>query len=253
LKAGAWVRRARLVMVAPDLRHPRRSQAEIPLIDLSEFGQPPLKSGQATELVGRKVATLLGPGDHKLRTDGKQRWQNSVHWSRFKLVKEGLFRNDSGHDVWELSDEGIKYAESIIASRKSDSSDQQMTMPRTFNTTSVPKLTHTKLLSAKVGKEDIRPTWNGLLLHLIRRIPKDTKADEIRRLLIVNFAPGKKEDEGYRFVPELGISVQGQDADGAWKGASHIAQKLGVPVEVEFLWRMKDGAALPGVTGRLSV
>jgi hypothetical protein len=31
-------------MVAPDLRHPRRSQAEIPLIDLSEFGQPPLSS-----------------------------------------------------------------------------------------------------------------------------------------------------------------------------------------------------------------
>jgi hypothetical protein len=30
-------------MVAPDLRHPRRSQAEIPLIDLSEFGQPPLR------------------------------------------------------------------------------------------------------------------------------------------------------------------------------------------------------------------
>jgi hypothetical protein len=29
-------------MVAPDPRHPRRSQAEIPLIDLSEFGQPPL-------------------------------------------------------------------------------------------------------------------------------------------------------------------------------------------------------------------
>jgi hypothetical protein len=42
LKAGAWVRRARLVIVAPDPRHPRRSQAENPLIDLSEFGQPPL-------------------------------------------------------------------------------------------------------------------------------------------------------------------------------------------------------------------
>src|SRR3954466_6374741 len=45
LKAGACVRRTRLVMVAPDLRHPRRSQAEIPLIDLSEFGQPPLTLG----------------------------------------------------------------------------------------------------------------------------------------------------------------------------------------------------------------
>jgi len=29
-------------MVAPDPRHPRRSQAEFPLIDLSEFGRPPL-------------------------------------------------------------------------------------------------------------------------------------------------------------------------------------------------------------------
>jgi hypothetical protein len=34
-------------MVAPDLRHPRRSQAEIPLIDLSEFGQPPLAAERA--------------------------------------------------------------------------------------------------------------------------------------------------------------------------------------------------------------
>jgi hypothetical protein len=44
LKAGLWVRRARLAIVAPDLRHSRRSQAETPLIDLSEFGQPPLPS-----------------------------------------------------------------------------------------------------------------------------------------------------------------------------------------------------------------
>jgi hypothetical protein len=32
-------------MVTPDPRHPRRSQAEIPLIDLSEFRQPPLSPG----------------------------------------------------------------------------------------------------------------------------------------------------------------------------------------------------------------
>src|SRR2546421_6685638 len=44
LKAGAWVRRIRLAIVAPDLRHSRRSQAELPLIDLSEFGRPPLLS-----------------------------------------------------------------------------------------------------------------------------------------------------------------------------------------------------------------
>src|SRR3954466_1512221 len=44
LKAGAWVRRIRLAIVAPDLRHSHRSQAELPLIDLSEFSQPPLSA-----------------------------------------------------------------------------------------------------------------------------------------------------------------------------------------------------------------
>jgi hypothetical protein len=44
LKAGLCVRRARLAIVAPDLRHSRRSQAEIPLIDLSEFARPPLSA-----------------------------------------------------------------------------------------------------------------------------------------------------------------------------------------------------------------
>jgi hypothetical protein len=42
LKAGAWLRRVRFVMVAPVRRHHRRVQAEIPLIPVFEFGQPPL-------------------------------------------------------------------------------------------------------------------------------------------------------------------------------------------------------------------
>src|SRR5664279_3807377 len=42
LKAGLCVRRTRLAIVAPDMRHSRRSQAVFPLIDLSEFARPPL-------------------------------------------------------------------------------------------------------------------------------------------------------------------------------------------------------------------
>jgi hypothetical protein len=36
-------------MLAPDPRHTRRSQAETPLIDLSEFGQPPLSAGKVSQ------------------------------------------------------------------------------------------------------------------------------------------------------------------------------------------------------------
>jgi hypothetical protein len=44
LKAGAWLRRVRFVIISPVPRHHRRVQAEIPLIPVFEFGQPPLPS-----------------------------------------------------------------------------------------------------------------------------------------------------------------------------------------------------------------
>jgi hypothetical protein len=127
--------------------------------------------------------------------------------------------------------------------------------PRQFSAASPPNLTHTKVLSIKLeGTPLPRATWNGLLFEIIRRAkPRLQNADDARRLIIVNFVPGKKDDEGYRFIPEIGVSVQGQDANAAWRGASHIAQQIGAPVEAEFVWRTKNGAEFPGVTGRLSV
>jgi hypothetical protein len=127
--------------------------------------------------------------------------------------------------------------------------------PRQFSAASPPNLTHTKVLSIKLeGTPLPHATWNGLLFEIVRRAkPRLQNADDARRLIIVNFVPGKKDDEGYRFIPEVGLSVQGQDANAAWRGASHIAQQIGLRVEAEFVWRTKNGAEFPGVTGRLSI
>jgi high-affinity nickel-transport protein len=59
-------------MVAPDLRHPRRSQAEIPLIDLSEFGQPPLTITAASVIVALFIGGIeaLGVIGDKLELEG---------------------------------------------------------------------------------------------------------------------------------------------------------------------------------------
>lgn len=69
----------------------------------------------------------------------------------------------------------------------------------------------------------------------------------------MNFVDGQKNDEGYRYLPDVGISIQGQDANGAWKAACYIAQQLGFPLTVTFVWREKEGAAFPGVTGRFTL
>ncbi|MGH7109964.1 MAG: T4SS efffector SepA family protein [Stellaceae bacterium] len=134
--------------------------------------------------------------------------------------------------------------ESIQAERRS----------RRFLAVSPPDLTHTKVLSIKIeGVFLHKPTWNGLLFELIRRAKAHLSDDDAKqRLIIVNFAHGKKEDDGYSFIPEIGLSVQGQTANAAWKGAFHIARRLSIPIEVEFLWKDKEGAAFPGMIGRLN-
>src|SRR2546423_1768205 len=67
LNAGLWLRRARLDIIAPDLRHPRRAQAEIPLTDLSEFAQPPLSPVSSRKNLWMVVNTTSAAADRSSR------------------------------------------------------------------------------------------------------------------------------------------------------------------------------------------
>jgi hypothetical protein len=59
------------------------------------------------------------------------------------------------------------------------------------------------------------------------------------------------EDEGFKYHPHLGISVQGQSASDAWKEVERLAKKWHIPVAVEFWWRQNPKAQHPGRTGIL--
>jgi hypothetical protein len=146
------------------------------------------------------------------------------------------------------------YEQKPLAHNGSSSSAQSAAQPRSFDAVSAPDLKHTKLLSAKLNGASIREVkWNQLLVEAIRLAKRHANTnDELRRLIPVNFVTGKRETDGYRFYSDIGLSVQGQEANAAWKGAYHIARQLGISIEAEFQWREKEGAAHPGVTGRLS-
>jgi len=128
---------------------------------------------------------------------------------------------------------------------------------RQFNPLSPPNLTHTKVLAVEFcGRplEHRQANWNGVLDAAIREAKACAKSpSELKQLIIIPFVEGPKTNEGFRFLSDAGVSVQGQDANGAWKGACHIAQQLSLAIAVTFVWREKEGAAFPGVTGRLAV
>lgn len=117
-------------------------------------------------------------------------------------------------------------------------------------------LTHTKILSAqfnrvRLSKADL--TWNALLHEAIRvAYAKTKKHEDLVAIIPANFVFGKKENDGYRYLPDINLSVQGQDANGAWRCAYQLSKEFGIPFEIVFMWRQKNEAAHPGVTGRFS-
>jgi hypothetical protein len=123
-----------------------------------------------------------------------------------------------------------------------------------YSLSNVPDLKHTKIISAQLdGVELENVNWNSLLIQAVWKAGiTSKKPDELKRLIIANFVIGQKEDEGYRFFPRVGISIQGQDANSAAKAAFHIAHQRGWKLNIEFLWRDKEGAARPGKMAFLS-
>jgi hypothetical protein len=118
-----------------------------------------------------------------------------------------------------------------------------------------PNLTHTKLLSAEIGGKTLaKVDWNALLVEaVVQAAKKLNDAEELATLIIVKRVVGQKEDMGYRFIDAAGVSVQGQDANGAWKATAHIAKTLHMPVKVLFMWYDNEKAANPGQTGKLTL
>lgn len=116
-----------------------------------------------------------------------------------------------------------------------------------------PSLTFTKPIKATInGKSIQNPNWASILHMMIGQVKtKGFEGERLVRELAVPAKASSYEDDGYRFFPELGISVQGQSAADAWKEVDRLAKKLRIPVTVEFVWRQNPKAQHPGRAGVL--
>lgn len=116
-----------------------------------------------------------------------------------------------------------------------------------------PSLTFTKPMKATInGKLIQNPNWASILHVMIAQVKaKGFEGEKLVRELGVPSKAASYDDDGYRYFPELGISVQGQSAADAWKEVDRLAKKWRIPVSVEFAWRQNPKAQHPGKLGIL--
>ena len=97
-----------------------------------------------------------------------------------------------------------------------------------------------------------RPRWSSILLAVIAHLKgKGFEGEKLVRELGIPARAARFEDEGFKYYPDLGVSVQGQSASDAWKEVDRLARKWRIPVTVEFWWRQNPKAQYPGRTGIL--
>lgn len=126
-----------------------------------------------------------------------------------------------------------------------------------FDPSAPPNLSFTTVRSVIVAGKKLPPKetyWNSVLLACVRVAAKNGfSPKQISELIVVNHVIGVKEGSGYKYLKEAGVSIQGQDANVAWKAAYHIAKQVNISVEVSFVWQNNPKAAFPGQTGKLSI
>jgi hypothetical protein len=118
---------------------------------------------------------------------------------------------------------------------------------------SAPGLSFTKPLAATINNKPIHsPRWSAILLRMIAQVKaKGFEGKNLASELAIPVKAKQYEEEGFKYHPDLGISVQGQSASDAWKEVDRLAKKWRIPVTVEFWWRQNPKAQYPGRTGVL--
>jgi hypothetical protein len=128
---------------------------------------------------------------------------------------------------------------------------------RTFNPAAPPDLTFTKPRSVVINGRQLPYTqayWNAVMFEVIREAGRrGTSTQDILDLITVNSQAGVRRDNGFSYLKEADLSIQGQDSNGAWRQTYLIASSLGISVDVVFRWQNSARAAMPDVVGSFHI
>ena len=175
-------------------------------------------------------------------------------------LPDDLFRKLQQHAV-PFVDTPVSVIERAIEALEAGDEEPSRPMAapgvRTFNPAAPPNLAFTTPRKISVAGNALPKSetyWNSLMFAVILEAARrGVSPEDIHELLTVNSELGKREDNGFRYLEPAGLSVQGQDANSAWRQAHTIASSIGILVEVTFVWQNNPKAAIPNAIGSFYV
>lgn len=188
---------------------------------------PVVRVNDATFVDLKSVATWLGTETPSQTID---------RLVREKMDQLGLERDDAPEEIITLK----------ASSTAHEGGDMEFR--------AAPGLSFTRILDATVGGKTFeKANWSSVLMRIITETQKRSGLDAqaLSRALQIPSKPHEYSSEGYKYQSELGISIQGQSAQDAWKEIQRLADKHRIEVEVRFQWRENEKAQYPGRIGVL--
>lgn len=178
-------------------------------------------------------------------------------------LSDALFARAQSHaiplvdDVESVINRAFDALEGSHGKEESKPSDPDSQAIRSYNPKTPPNLAFSQPVSIKVDGEDMpygQLYWNNLMFKVIgKAVVAGYTGESLRTLMVVPSVLGTKVDQGFKPVETAGISVQGQDANGAWKQTFHLADHLGLKLEVVWRWQTNEKATLPGQKGSFTI
>src|SRR5205823_6223551 len=107
-------------------------------------------------------------------------------------------------------------------------------------------LRFTRIIEGRIGFEQ-RTGWGDLVKAGLRLAQaKGVPSQELERKLSINMKSAPFAQDGYRWDPELKLSIQGFDTKKAAGNLYRLAKLTNEELYIRLYWRDVEGAAYPG-------
>lgn len=174
-----------------------------------------------------------------------------------RLQKHAVPLVDTAETIIQRALDALESTKDVSDGSQSNSNAQATPRILKFEGSQAPDLSFTRVRRASIDERVLPLTstnWNSILLTTIKQaVVYGFRGDQLSRRLLVNHVNGRKETAGYKYVPEIDMSIQGLDANGAWKATAYLASSVHMVIQVEFAWQDNAKAAFPGRIGRIEV